>query len=281
MAESLAAGSEFEAVAVVLLLVGGTIYGTAVWADDYQEGSRLYKEGKRSEALDRLESYLAQHPKDARARFLKGVVLTEQNKNQDAIKVFTELTQDYPELPEPYNNLAVLYAGQGDYDKARKSLEMAIRTHPSYAVAHENLGDIVHPGQPGLRQGSPVGQRNATARKLVEGCSRPRPRCVGAGGAAPKPAVVDNARRGNRPHRTTRLAEAGRTSKRPAAADEFLPIRLTRCSKCSMPGPTPGPATTPTATGFYAPSFRRPTARHARIGKLRGASGWPNRRKST
>src|SRR5438093_2806195 len=45
-------------------------------------------------------------------------------------------------MPEPYNNLAVLYAGQGDYQKARKALETAIRTHPSYAVAHENLGDI-------------------------------------------------------------------------------------------------------------------------------------------
>ena len=70
------------------------------------------------------------------------MILTEQNKTDDAIKVFTELTEDYPELPEPYNNLAVLYATQGEYDKARKALEMAIRTHPSYAIAHENLGDI-------------------------------------------------------------------------------------------------------------------------------------------
>jgi len=70
------------------------------------------------------------------------VILTEQNKPNDAIKVFTALTDDYPELPEPYNNLAVLYAQQGQYDKARKSLEMAIRTHPSYAIAHENLGDV-------------------------------------------------------------------------------------------------------------------------------------------
>ena len=86
--------------------------------------------------------YLATSPKDARGRFLKGIILTEQNKPNDAIKVFTELTQDYPELPEPYNNLAVLYASQGQYDKARTALEMAIRTHPSYATAHENLGDI-------------------------------------------------------------------------------------------------------------------------------------------
>jgi tetratricopeptide (TPR) repeat protein len=56
--------------------------------------------------------------------------------------VFTALTEDYPELPEPYNNLAVLYASQGNYEKAKSALELAIHTHPSYATAHENLGDI-------------------------------------------------------------------------------------------------------------------------------------------
>jgi tetratricopeptide (TPR) repeat protein len=56
--------------------------------------------------------------------------------------VFTKLTEDYPELPEPYNNLAVLYAQQKQYDKARTALEMAIRTHPAYAIAYENLGDV-------------------------------------------------------------------------------------------------------------------------------------------
>ena len=111
-------------------------------ADDYQEASRLLKDGRRTEALERVNAFLAQHSKDARARFLKGVILTEQGKTDEAIKAFTELTAEYPELPEPYNNLAVLYAGQGDYEKARKALEMAIRTHPSYAIAHENLGDL-------------------------------------------------------------------------------------------------------------------------------------------
>jgi tetratricopeptide (TPR) repeat protein len=129
------------AVLAVLLVCGG-ICSTAVSADDYQEATKLYKLGGRAEALDRLNAFLSEHPRDARARFLKGVILTEQNKPADAIKVFTALTQDYPELPEPYNNLAVLYAAQGEYDKARQALEMSIRTHPSYAVAHENLGDI-------------------------------------------------------------------------------------------------------------------------------------------
>jgi tetratricopeptide (TPR) repeat protein len=115
--------------------------GLAV-ADNYEDASRLFKQGNHAAALEKIEAAIAANPRDARARFLKGLILTEQNKPNDAIKVFTALTDDYPELPEPYNNLAVLYASQGQYDKARKSLEMAIRTHPSYAIAHENLGDV-------------------------------------------------------------------------------------------------------------------------------------------
>jgi len=133
--------SRSRVLAIVWLLLGASA-SLLVRADDYQDSSRLFKEGRRTEALERVNAFLSQHPKDARARFLKGVILTELNKTDEAITVFTELTQDYPELPEPYNNLAVVYAGQGDYQKARKALETAIRTHPSYAIAHENLGDV-------------------------------------------------------------------------------------------------------------------------------------------
>ena len=107
-----------------------------------EEANKLFKQGQFDRALERVESHLKSNPRDARGRFLKGLIYAEQRKPDDAIKVFTELTQEYPELPEPYNNLAVLYASQGQYDKARAALEMAIRTHPSYATAHENLGDI-------------------------------------------------------------------------------------------------------------------------------------------
>jgi len=114
------------------------------WArtDDLQEATKLYKQGNKAEAQTRLSAYLSGNPKDARARFLMGVIYTEQKRDTEALKIFTDLTEDHPELPEPYNNLAVLHAAQGDYDKARKALETAIRTHPSYAIAHENLGDI-------------------------------------------------------------------------------------------------------------------------------------------
>jgi tetratricopeptide (TPR) repeat protein len=117
-------------------------FSFAAGADEIQDINKLLKQGKQEQALGRVNAYLVSKPKDAQARFLKGLILTEQDKTTDAIKVFSDLTEDYPELPEPYNNLAVLYASQGQYDKARIALEMAIRTHPSYATAHENLGDI-------------------------------------------------------------------------------------------------------------------------------------------
>ncbi len=114
----------------------------AVQADEIQDANKLFKQGQRAQAMEKVNAILAEKPKDAQARFLKGLILAEQGNTADAITVFNGLTDDYPELPEPYNNLAVLYASQGNYEKAKSALEMAIRTHPSYATAHENLGDI-------------------------------------------------------------------------------------------------------------------------------------------
>ena len=114
----------------------------AAQRDALQEANQLFKQGQYDRALERVEAHLKVNPRDARGRFLRGIIFAEQRKPNEAIKVFTELTQEFPELPEPYNNLAVLYASQGQYEKARSALEMAIRTHPSYATAHENLGDI-------------------------------------------------------------------------------------------------------------------------------------------
>jgi tetratricopeptide (TPR) repeat protein len=111
-------------------------------ADDLQDANKLFKQGLHAQAMEKVNAFLATKPKDAQARFLKGLIFAEQGSTADAITVFGSLTEDYPELPEPYNNLAVLYASQGQYEKAKNALEMAIRTHPSYATAHENLGDI-------------------------------------------------------------------------------------------------------------------------------------------
>jgi len=111
-------------------------------ADDLQEAVKLLKSGQAQQALDRVNRILAVRPRDPQARFLKGVILTDQGSTREAIDIFTRLTQEYPELPEPWNNLAVIYASQGQYEKARTALEQSIRTHQSYATAYENLGDV-------------------------------------------------------------------------------------------------------------------------------------------
>ncbi len=111
-------------------------------ANDYAEITQLLQAGKAAEALTKADQRLSATPRDPQLRFLKGVAQAESGKPADAVATFTKLTEDYPELPEPYNNLAVLYANQNQLDKARTALEMAIRTNPSYATAHENLGDI-------------------------------------------------------------------------------------------------------------------------------------------
>ena len=118
------------------------LFAVPVHANDVDEVNQLLKAGKQAQALTKVEQALAAKPRDAQLRFLKGVIQTELGKPQDAIGTFTSLTQEYPELPEPYNNLAVLHASGGQFDKARAALEMAIRTNPSYSTAHENLGDI-------------------------------------------------------------------------------------------------------------------------------------------
>src|ERR1035437_6836862 len=115
---------------------------SSAYADDYSEVNQLLRAGKLNEAMVKAEVYLAAKPRDPQMRFLKGVIQRNSGKQTEAISTFTKLIEDYPELPEPYNNLAVLYAGQSQYDKARAALEMAIRTNPSYATAHENLGDV-------------------------------------------------------------------------------------------------------------------------------------------
>jgi tetratricopeptide (TPR) repeat protein len=89
-----------------------------------------------------IEQRLAEDGSDRHARFLKGVALAEKGDTDAAIKIFEALSRDYPKLPEPYNNLAVLYASKHEYAQARDALLQAINTHPSYATAHENLGDI-------------------------------------------------------------------------------------------------------------------------------------------
>lgn len=124
--------------ALAALVLAPTAFAAGVAA----QAQTMIEQGQAAAALSLLDQHLASNPQDAEARFARGLALVRLERSKDAIRVFADLTRDYPQLPEPYNNLAVLYAAQGEYEKARDALQAALATHPSYATAHENLGDI-------------------------------------------------------------------------------------------------------------------------------------------
>ena len=113
-----------------------------VWADDYDDVANLVRNGRQTEALQRIEQVTATRPRDPQMRFFRGMIEREMGQTSKSLATFLALTQDYPELPEPHNNLAVIYAAQNELDKALASLQSALRNNPNYATAHENLGDV-------------------------------------------------------------------------------------------------------------------------------------------
>lgn len=125
-----------------LTLVLGLSLTPHLHASDLTDAQKLLQQRNYAEALTKLDQHLASNAKDAEGRFYKGFALIHLSRLPEAEAVFISLTEDYPEQPEPYNNLANIYALQQQYDRARWALEMAIQTHPSYALAHENLGDL-------------------------------------------------------------------------------------------------------------------------------------------
>ena len=210
-------------------------------ANDYAEITQLLKAGKAAEALTKADQRLSATPRDPQLRFLKGVAQADSGKPADAVATFTKLTEDYPELPEPYNNLAVLYANQNQLDKARTALEMAIRTNPSYATAHENLGDIYAKlASQAYNKALQLDAANATSVKpklalIRELFSADIAKGAKPAAAAPAPAVV--------------------ATQRPAPAP----------APAAAPAPTPAPAATaaaPATTPSPAPAAAPDAAQH-------------------
>lgn len=115
---------------------------TAQSSGETVEIQRLIKDGQHAQALKLIDESLAKSPKDAQMRFRRGVALSMLDRKAEALGVFQKLVEDHPEMPAPYNNMAVIYGAQGEYDKARGALERAIRTNPAYATAYQNLGDV-------------------------------------------------------------------------------------------------------------------------------------------
>ena len=123
-------------------VIAATVLCATVFADEAPDVSALLRAKQYAAALAKTDEHLAGRPNDPQMRFLRGLALTGMGRREEAISHFTKLSSDYPAMPEPYNNLAVLYAAGGQYDKARVALESAVQANPAYARAHENLADM-------------------------------------------------------------------------------------------------------------------------------------------
>jgi hypothetical protein len=128
-------------IRLLSIIILSSVLVTSVAAGN-EEIQRMIQQGSFQKALVLAEEQLAMNPDNIQTLFLKGLILARMDRLKESAAVFIRLTEEHPELPEPYNNLAVVYAASGDYDKAEEALRQAINTHPSYATAHENLGDI-------------------------------------------------------------------------------------------------------------------------------------------
>ncbi|MES2164167.1 MAG: tetratricopeptide repeat protein [Pseudomonadota bacterium] len=215
-------------------------------ADEMADVSKLAKAGKFVEALNKTNEYLGKHPSDPQMRFMKGVLLTEQNKSDEAIAVFTKLTEDYKDLPEPYNNLAVLYAANGQYDKARVSLEKAIRTNPSYMTAYENLGDVYGKmASQAYDKALALGSNNAPPAKSKLTLLRNFSSSTGAKFGAPEIAVTTPAS-APQPAAPVAAPRAAANAAPPLIsqipADTGKPTTLQRIPALSVTPPAPAPA---------------------------------------
>ena len=238
-----ASGNRWRRALHAGLVVSGlaaALAATPVRADEAADISKLLRAGQLAEALSRTDAYLARQPRDAQMRFLKGVILTEQNKPAEAIAVFTKLTEDFPELPEPYNNLAVLHAAAGQYDKARTTLDMAIRTNPSYATAYENLGDVhAKLANQAYDKALQLDSGNANAKSkltLLRSLSiNGKPLQPVAVAKAPPPVVVAQA------PKTAAVAPAAPVVQKPAAAPTPVPAPAP-VAKAEPVKPEPKPA---------------------------------------
>jgi tetratricopeptide (TPR) repeat protein len=238
----------------------------ALAAVEHDEVDRLMQAGKLDEAMSRADAFLKDKPKDPQMRFLKGVIQLDTGKRAEAIAAFTQLTQDAPELPEPYNNLAVIYASQNQFDRARSALESAIRTNPSYATAQENLGDVyARLASQAYSKALQLDQNNTAVQpKLAVIRTLFTPAPVGGKSAATAVAAAPAAKTAapapaTAPAPVAKAAAAPTPSPAPAPAPAPAPVKAA-AAPAPVAAPTPVPPAPPPVVVAKAPEASMPSA---------------------
>lgn len=114
----------------------------AAHADAYDDVERQLRNGQLERAETLGQKHLQSHPQDPQMRLLISRIQDARGQSALARETLQALTLEFPELPEPHNNLAVLLAREGRLSEAIDSLQRALQARPDYTQALENLGDL-------------------------------------------------------------------------------------------------------------------------------------------
>lgn len=126
-------------LSLVVLIFYGVSYAQN---DDLSEINDLVVAKNYDEALDATDELIEETPDDPKLHFLKATILEKFGDMSGAIKIYQHLTKNFPTLPEPFNNLAIHQANNGDYQAAITTLEAAFNANKSYATTYKNLQAI-------------------------------------------------------------------------------------------------------------------------------------------
>jgi tetratricopeptide (TPR) repeat protein len=221
------------------------------------------------EALAAIDRALKERPRDTQLLMNRGAVLSNLNREGEALQVFKAVAAANPRLPAAHNNMAVILAAMGRYDEARAALLLAIKAQPNYATAHENLGDLhAHQAAEAYRKALEIDPALKTAKTklgltadiitLATGVRPPgpttaaKPPAAAAAAAAATPVVTPGAA-------APALAAAAAASPVAAKAPTAPSAAVSEVASAAKPVPAAAPAS-PVASAAVARAAAAPTA---------------------
>jgi predicted O-linked N-acetylglucosamine transferase (SPINDLY family) len=106
----------------------------------YQAATLARQAGKLTQALEYLEAAAVGAPLDSRNYFLRGLILEDLQRPDDAISSLEQAIGVKPDFAEAYNNLGIILHDLKRFGEAIDNFRDAVRINPDYARAYNNLG---------------------------------------------------------------------------------------------------------------------------------------------
>ena len=132
----------FAGVFGLLILILGAPFLAA--QDSFAKGEDLFMQNKPQEALQYLESAVAEDPAHVQAFLYLGIAYLQLNRADDAIAAYQKiLPLGGAQTAKIAFNLGNAYFVKGDYAHAKESYTQAIASDPSYASAYLNRANAL------------------------------------------------------------------------------------------------------------------------------------------